>query len=343
MRRSRGSIETKAGSEAAAWKRQRRLPVLAVLGAILGVLACGCRGDRAAESPESVAPRQDYARVAESLAAWIQYEMEDKELPAVSIALVDDQDVVWARGFGQADPERGVAATARTIYRVGSVSKLFTDLGVMQLVEHGRVDLDAPVSTYLPDFAPENPYGAPITLRHLMAHRSGLIREPPVGHYFDASGPSLAATVASLNDTTLVAEPGSETKYSNAGVAVVGAVLEKVTGTPFAQALESAVLRPIGMQRSGFAPTAVIRRDLATAYMWSYDGRWLEAPTFELGMRPAGSLYSSVVELGRFLTVLFAGGEARGGTVISKGSLEEIRKALPVARPRRGSRAAAGR
>lgn len=303
------------------------MAMLAVLGAILGVLAGGCRGDDVAESaksPESVAPRQDYAQVAESLTSWIEHEMEDKELPAISIALVDDQEIVWARGFGLADPEREVAATASTIYRVGSVSKLFTDLGIMQLVERGEVDLDAPVTTYLPDFAPENPYDVPITLRHLMAHRSGLIREPPVGHYFDASGPSLAATVASLNDTALVAEPGTETKYSNAGIAVVGAVLEEITGTPFAQALESAVLRPIGMERSGFAPTDAIRRDLATGYMWSYDGRWLEAPDFELGMLPAGSLYTSVGELGRFLSVLFAGGEAPGGRVISRGSLEEM-------------------
>ncbi|MGH9381224.1 MAG: serine hydrolase [Thermoanaerobaculia bacterium] len=297
---------------------------LKALATILGVLACGCRGDRAAESPESIAPRQDYAQVAESLTPWIQYEMEDKELPAVSIALVDDQEIVWARGFGMADPEKEIEATADTIYRVGSVSKLFTDLAVMQLVEQGRVDLDAPVSSYLPDFAPENPYDVPITLRQLMSHRSGLIREPPAGHYFDVSGTSLDATVASLNGTTLVAEPGSETKYSNAGIAVAGAVVEKVTGLPFPEALESAVLHPIGMERSGFTPTEAIRRDLAHAIMWTYDGRTFEAPHFELGMRPAGSMYSPVVELGRFLSVLFAGGEASGGRVISEASLREM-------------------
>ena len=83
--------------------------------------------------------------------------MREKKLPALSIALVDDQSIVWARGFGFADPKAKTPATAETIYRVGSVSKLFTDLAVMQLVERGVLDLDAPITNYLPDFKPGNP------------------------------------------------------------------------------------------------------------------------------------------------------------------------------------------
>src|SRR5207302_5125243 len=113
------------------------------------------------------------------------------------------QAVVWARGFGLADPKAKRPATAETVYRVGSVSKLFTDIAVMRLVEQGRLDLDAPVTKYLPDFTPGNPFDKPITLRQLMTHRSGLVRESPVGNYFDPTSPSLAQTVASLNRTQL--------------------------------------------------------------------------------------------------------------------------------------------
>src|SRR5205807_8431855 len=97
----------------------------------------------------------------------------------------------------------------------------------MRLVEKGELDLDLPVTKYLPDFKPGNPKGKAITLRQLMAHRSGLVREPPVGNYFDAEPPSLAKNVESLNDTTLVYETGEKHKYSNAAIAVVGYVLEK--------------------------------------------------------------------------------------------------------------------
>ena len=114
------------------------------------------------------------------------------------------------------DPERKRPATADTLYRVGSVSKLFTDIAAMQLVEQGLVNLDAPVRRSLSKFAPENPYGEPVTVRQLMTHRSGLVREPPVGHYFDPTSPTLSETVASLNSTELVYPPGTHTKYSNA-------------------------------------------------------------------------------------------------------------------------------
>src|SRR5438270_4152103 len=168
----------------------------------------------------NIAPRSDYAGVAAQLERMIAHEMEDKQLPALSIALVDDQTVVWAQGFGYQDPDRKIPATAHTVYRVGSVSKLFTDIGIMQMVESGKIDLDTPIQKYLSDFHPVNPFGKPITLRELMSHRSGLLREPPVGSYFDPTAPSLQATVLSMNPTTLVYPPETHTKYSNAGIAV---------------------------------------------------------------------------------------------------------------------------
>ena len=108
-------------------------------------------------------------------------------------------------------------ATAETVYRVGSVSKLFTDVAVMQLVEQGKLDLDAPVDRVPARLQARATRSAePITLRQLMSHRSGLVREPPVGNYFDPTEPTLAETVASLNGTALVYPPGTRTKYSNA-------------------------------------------------------------------------------------------------------------------------------
>jgi serine beta-lactamase-like protein LACTB len=250
----------------------------------------------------------------------IRQEMKKHALPALSIALVDNQQVVWAEGFGMADAARKVPATADTIYRVGSVSKLFTDTAIMQLVEKGELDLDAPITRYLSDFHPSNPFGKPITLRELMAHRSGLVREPPVGHYFDSSARSLKATVDSLNGTTLVYPPGAHTKYSNAAIAVAGYVLEKQSGRPFTDYVRDAVLKPLGMNNSAFTPTPEIMAKLAKASIWTYDGRVFDAPTFELGMAPAGCMYSSVMDLSKFVSMLFAG----GGSVLKAETLQRM-------------------
>ena len=258
------------------------------------------------------------------LRARIAHEMADKQLPAVAIALVDDQRVVWSEGFGFEDAAHKVPTTTDTEFRVGSVSKLFTDIGIMQLVDSGRLNLDAPITQYLPSFHPANPFGTPITLRQLMSHRAGLVREPPVGHYFDTSEPSLEATIDSLNETSLVYAPGTQTKYSNAGVATVGYVLQTISGTSYADYLKQAVLLPMGMTHSSFKPEPQVTRHLAVAQMWSYDGLNFTAPNFQLGEGPAGCMYSTVGDLARFLSVLFAAGNSGTSQVISARSINEM-------------------
>lgn len=287
-------------------------------GVLLVLALCpAARGDE---------PAQKYQAAIQALDRFIANEVAAKELPALSVALVDDQTVVWAKGFGFADPRRRTPASADTVYRVGSVSKLFTDLAIMQLVEHGQLDLDAPVTAYLPDFQPRNPFGKPITLRQLMAHRSGLVREPPVGNYFDPTVPSLEQTVRSLNQTELVYAPEVRIKYSNAATAVVGYVLEKTQKTAFPQYVRQHVLAPLGMTRSSFEPAPALVRELAKAQMWTYHGRTFDAPTFELGMAPAGSMYSTVTDLARFLSALFAGGRGANGALLKRETLEQMWK-----------------
>jgi CubicO group peptidase (beta-lactamase class C family)/D-alanyl-D-alanine dipeptidase len=256
------------------------------------------------------------------LEAAVRYEVELKQIPAFSISLVDKDQIVWSDGFGFQDAERQVPATAETVYRVGSISKLFTDIAVMQLVEQGQLDLDVPVTEYLPDFAPHNPYEIPITLRQLMSHRSGLVRESPIGNYFDPSEPSLTDTVASLNQTTLVYPPESKTKYSNAAVSVVGAVLEKQLEVSHPERVRQMILDPLDMQASSFTATANVQPKLASGWMRTYDGRRFEAPTFLLGTGPAGNLYSSVLDLSKFLVCLLNDANTPEGPLLKPETLE---------------------
>ncbi|MBA4123605.1 MAG: serine hydrolase [Acidobacteria bacterium] len=258
------------------------------------------------------------------LDAFIRRELEDKNLPGMAIALVEDQQIVWQQGYGFSDPKAKTPINADTVFRVGSVSKLFTDIAVMQQVERGKIDLDAPVTNYLSDFQPRNSFGKPVTLRQLMSHRAGLVREPPVGSYFDSSNPTLGETIKSLNQTALVYAPETRTKYSNAGIAAVGYVLEKTQKQPFADYLKRSLLEPLGMKQSGFKPTAEITKNLARARMWTVFGKTFDAPVFELGIAPAGSMYTTTGDLARFASALFAADNNSPGSILKKATLEQM-------------------
>ena len=238
---------------------------------------------------------------------------------SIAVALIDRSGVVWSRAWGTTDADGKVPATPATLYRAGSVSKLFTDVAVMRLVEQGKLDLDAPVTRYLPDFRPQNPFGGAITLRQLMTHRSGLVRETPRGHYFDSEAKGQADAVASLNSTRLVAAPGAITKYSNAGIAVVGEVVARVSGKPYAQAVTDLVLRPLGMASSAFERSA-LKGPVAYSQMNSFDGGRWPAPPLELGTPAAGSLYTDTADLGAFARAMLNG----GGAVLKPATLAEM-------------------
>ncbi|KKL70025.1 hypothetical protein LCGC14_2109060, partial [marine sediment metagenome] len=133
-------------------------------------------------SEEVAAPtRVDYSQAIDRLRAVVDDELGQGILGGVAIALVDDQRLVFADGFGFADKRRRIPATAKSVYRAGSISKLFTAVAAMQLVERGELDIDRPVGCYIPNFRLVVPFADcdPITLRHFMCHRSGMVRESP--------------------------------------------------------------------------------------------------------------------------------------------------------------------
>src|SRR6266851_6280403 len=124
----------------------------------------------------------------ELLSAWIEGQMAYKGLPGLSLAVIHDQDLVWARGFGWADVERKAPATAETLYRVASITKAFTATAVLQLRDAGKLRLDDRVSDVLPWFKPATAHhdAPPITVEHLITHTAGLPRESPFPYWSDA-------------------------------------------------------------------------------------------------------------------------------------------------------------
>jgi CubicO group peptidase (beta-lactamase class C family)/D-alanyl-D-alanine dipeptidase len=279
----------------------------------------------ASEAPPSIV-FEGYHEVEQRLSEFIDRECRDKQIPAISFAVVDDDRIVIAEGHGAVDADGRKPATAHTVYRVGSISKLFTDLCVMRLVAQGKLELDEDVSKYLPNFGPQNPFDVPVTLRQLMSHQSGLVREPPVGHYFDDTSPTLAKTIASLNQTALIYKPGTRTKYSNAAVSVAGYVVERQMGESFETHVQRVLLAPLDMAASSFRSTAAIERNLAMGWMRSHHAPRFVAPNFALGTLPAGNLYASMPELCHLMIALLNDGQYAGRQVIEPKTIEAMLK-----------------
>lgn len=259
----------------------------------------------------------------DSLSTYIEAQLADKQIPGLSITVVDDQRTVLESGYGYADPVLDLEATPYTVYRGGALSQLFTTVAVLQRVELGKIHLDAPVATYLPDFEPHNPYGLPLTLRQMLSHQSGLPSEPPMGHAYDTTDVALTETVASLNRIAVVYPPEMFTKYSYAGYGVAGMVLEKTLSKSYALHMR-AILDRMDMKRSSFTPRLDLRSRLARGYTLHFDGRTQPASVYEAGNAPAANLYTTANDLGTFMKVIFAGGESAEGYIISASSFEQM-------------------
>ena len=273
----------------------------------------------------------NFAGLKREIEARIAFEVADKEIPSISYSLVGREGLI-ARGYVQRK-DLDHALSDKTAFRIASQTKMFTSICLMQLVEQGLVDLDVPVSTYLPGFSPENPFrdepegnfGPEVTLRKLLSHTAGLIREPASGHYLDDSFPPLAKTVDEVGRSTLKIDPSVGVfSYSNAGLGVVGRVVEKVSGQAFADYLTSHVLAPLGMHDSAIHSNLAILSNLAPAYMWTLDSD-TPAPVFDLGGIPAGNIYATLPDMDLFMTMLLRGGFTNDGAdIVSPSSLSQM-------------------
>ena len=256
----------------------------------------------------------NYDQAIQELGRVVQTEIDQGRVSGVSIALVEGQRVIHINGFGYADKKKRVLAARDTVYRAGSISKLFTALAAVQLGEQGKLTLDQPIKQLAPDFNIVTPFSdaKPITLRQLLCHRSGMIRECPVGSYFDPNEPNLRDTVRSVKDCVLVYPPETKTKYSNIGVSAAGYAVERVAGIPFEDYAREHLLRPMQMGSSSFLLNRNVKARLAKGYLPVADGRGgfreIETPQFELGTIPAGNLYTTAEDLALFMRMLFAPG-----------------------------------
>jgi CubicO group peptidase (beta-lactamase class C family) len=251
--------------------------------------------------------------------------MREQNVPGLSVAVVDDQGIVWTEGFGVTERHGSQPVTADTAFSIQSISKTFTATAVLSAVQDGLLDLDEPLTTYLPNFTVHSVFEAQpeskITLRTLLSHTAGFTHEAPVGNNFDVDAESFEAHIGSISDTWLRFPVGTGYGYSNAGVDLAGYVLQEVTRERFADAVRHRVLEPLGMANSSFDAAVIgANDDRAIGHVPPYPRVFVPSP-----MVPAGGMYSSASDMARFVQFQLAPDAVDGRAVLDPAMLDEMR------------------
>ena len=251
-------------------------------------------------------------------------------VPALGIVHGDRN--VHLAAFGVADPS-GRPVTAQTAFVIGSLSKSFTALAVMQLVEEGRVDLDAPVRRYLPGFRlADTAASERITVRQLLHHTCGIPTGPGLRSMLGDGDVDLAERVAGYADVVMVRAPGTGFEYSNANYLVLGALVEAVTGMPYAEVVHERIFEPLGMLNAFTDPAAAAAAGLASGYRTWFGFPLPAALPFPRDAVPAGFLMASAEDMARYLIAHLGGGPVgEGGVLGADGFAELHRPAVTVA------------
>ncbi|MEX2284864.1 MAG: serine hydrolase domain-containing protein [Gemmatimonadota bacterium] len=247
--------------------------------------------------------------VLDGFAQRIAADVATDTIGGITAGVVIGDRIVWARGFGYADRDRKIAANENTIYRIGSISKSFTAVALMQAAQRGVLKLEDPVEKYLPTtarFADPRPGAAPPTLRQLASHTAGLIREPaldgaatgPITHWEDK-------VIASIPRTRFDTVPGARYAYSNIGFGVLGLAVSRASATPFIELVEDKIFKPLGMSSSTFIITDRLKSNLSVGYQNGRTGINTDGPAREHDGRgykvPNGGIYSTVGDLAKFI------------------------------------------
>jgi len=281
-------------------RRAMALVVVALLASLSLLTACG--SSSSASLPPREPPSGEHQLTAEDVNAWLDGKLPDAfkngGIPGAVVTVVKDGQVVTTRGYGWsntgASGGQPVAVDPqKSLFRVASISKIPTSIAAMQLVEQGKVDLDADISAYL-DFEIERRFDEPLTLRNLLTHSAGF--EESIRMAQDET--DLEAYVKT-NPPVQVFEPGSTPGYSNYGMALAGYIVQRVSGQPFETYVREHVLEPAGMTSSTYEQP--LPKDMAGSLGPGYTSTGEEVPFELMGDFPAGSLTVSAPDFAAFM------------------------------------------
>ena len=257
----------------------------------------------------------DFQGAGAGLDTIIRNDLKKRRIPGAAVALVHEGRVIFSRCYGYADTGKKVPITEDTYFMVGSLTKSFTALAVLKLIEQGKIDPHADIKKYIPDFSIRNLYDGevPITVNHLLTHTSGLMIDY-YAHLTCEKKQSNADLLSQLRNEYLCFKPGSASKYSNIGYRLLGMMIEQVTGERFEDYLEKEVFKPLGLNNSFFEYTV----DMALHMSKGHNGD-TETSRIDNEDKSASGLFSTVKDLTAFLKFLSSGaGQLPGGINNSK-------------------------
>ena len=261
----------------------------------------------------------DYSHVKEYMTWFIKQQMDDQKITGLSIALIDDQDIVWQQGFGFADLENQVKATPQTVYRAGSISKLFTTMAALKLSGQGKFDIDRPLANYLPEFSIKSRFTSTdeITSRTIMTHHSGLPGNWLKGMW--ATNPiSFSQVVSEIQDEYTAYPPNKIFSYSNLGFTLLGNAIQRTAEQDFADYIEQTLLTPLGMDASNFADR-LSGKSASKSYV--NHTQITEIPLRDI---PAGGLNTTVTDLARLAMMINNQGVISDNQVLSQKTLSAM-------------------
>jgi CubicO group peptidase (beta-lactamase class C family) len=261
---------------------------------------------------------------------WIETQVAYADQPGLSVGVVYDQDLIWSRGFGFGDLERHVPATPQTIYRVASITKLFTSTAIMQLRDQDKLQLDDPLAKYLSWFSVRTADNdaPPITIRHLLTHTSGLPREAHFPYWTDNVFPSREQLMNTLGEQEAIYAPATRWKYSNLALTLAGEIVQAVADRPYADYIQQQILDPLRMTATSVMLPDAHRAQLATGYTRRIPGEVRQAGPFTdcAAISPAANMSSTVEDLARFAALQFQNGAAGGPQILAGSSLREMQR-----------------
>jgi len=249
--------------------------------------------------------------------------MHQRGWPSLSIAIVLDQKIIYSQAFGYADVDKKIPATTNTIYRIASMTKLFNATMLMQLAERGKVNLNDPLSKYIPGYKPKYPVNTgPTTLRQLAAHTSGLHVDAAQGfwHYFSnfewvvtkgkekiVWGVTKNDLLSALDKVEIEYTPNTYPHYSNFGFQLLGIALENAAHEPFEKYIKSNILNPLDMRNSDFILNSEQQTRFAVGYTYlEPDFQRFRAPDWDLSiLKYSGGLYSTPEDIAHFISFQF--------------------------------------
>ena len=251
----------------------------------------------------------DFPSAIVALDSIIRNNLEQQRIPGAAVAVVHDGRIIFSQCYGYADTQKKVPITEDTYFMVGSLTKSFTALAVQKLIQQGKVDLNADIRKYIPDFSIRNLDGGetPITVNQLLAHTSGLM----IDYYVHLTGDkkqSNADLLSQLRNEYLCFKPGTASKYSNLGYRLLGIMIERVTGERFEDYLEKEVFNPLGLTQSSFHYT----EEMAGHMSKDHDGD-TEMSRIDNEDKPASGLFSTLNDLTTFLKFLSGTAPPTGG------------------------------